>query len=405
MSNSSAAPTTASLLATFAPIFERIQEGQRAREQARSLPFEEIDWLKKARFGALRVPQEYGGFGASIVQLTELWIALGTADSNLMQALRGHFTFVEEVLNRPHSDTRERWLKRFANGELVGNGWTETGAAKLGRLETKVTRDGEHWRLDGAKYYSTGSIFADWMDVTAEDAASGEQVIALVNTHQPHIERSDDWDGFGQRTTGTGSSVFTAAHVERDDVTPFSERFGYQTAFYQLNLIAALVGVGHAIERDVAHEVAQRTRVYSHGNADRSADDAQVLQVVGKISAQIFAAHASALKAAEYQQQAFELRDSNDEQRAQAYWHAELGSAQAQVVAADQVLAAATALFNALGASAVRAGKQLDRHWRNARTLASHNPLIYKERIIGDWVVNQRQPDPYQWSVGEGNGV
>ena len=78
---------------------------------------------------------------------------------------------------------------------------------------------------------------------------------------------------------------------------------------------------------------------------------------------------------------------------------AEIESAQAQVAVAEWVIAAAGELFNALGSSAVRAGPQLDRHWRNARTVASHNPLIFKARIVGDWVVNGREP-PFTWKVG-----
>ena len=41
----------------------------------------------------------------------------------------------------------------------------------------------------------------------------------------------------------------------------------------------------------------------------------------------------------------------------------------------------------------------LDRHWRNARTAASHNPWIYKARIVGDWAVNGTEP-LYVWQIG-----
>ena len=46
-------------------------------------------------------------------------------------------------------------------------------------------------------------------------------------------------------------------------------------------------------------------------------------------------------------------------------------------------LRSATALFDVGGASAAVRDKNLDRHWRNARTLASHNPASYKARAIG----------------------
>lgn len=45
-------------------------------------------------------------------------------------------------------------------------------------------------------------------------------------------------------------------------------------------------------------------------------------------------------------------------------------------------------LFDVGGASAMQRMFNLDRHWRNARTLASHNPSSYKARAIGDFEVN-----------------
>ena len=45
-----------------------------------------------------------------------------------------------------------------------------------------------------------------------------------------------------------------------------------------------------------------------------------------------------------------------------------------------------------LGSSGVQRTPALDRHWRNARTLTSHNPRIYKERVIGDFYLNGGDP-------------
>ena len=45
-------------------------------------------------------------------------------------------------------------------------------------------------------------------------------------------------------------------------------------------------------------------------------------------------------------------------------------------------------LFDAGGASATSRERNLDRHWRNARTLASHNPAMYKARALGDLRIN-----------------
>jgi len=386
----------------FRPIFAKIAAGAVERERSRSLPYEQINWLKEAGFGAVRVPVQYGGAGASVPQLFRLLIELATADANLPQSLRGHFAFVEDRLNAPPSAERDSWFKRFVAGDLVGNAWTEIGSVKMGDAITKVSPTEDGWRLNGTKFYSTGSIFSDWIDVYAKRTDTGGDVIAVVSTRQRGVTLSDDWDGFGQRTTGSGTSVFSDARVESINVIDFATRFKYQTAFYQLVLLAVLAGTAKAVERDAAREVRERTRIFSHGNAASVAHDVQVQQVVGRISAQAYAAEAVAIRAAEPSQRAYEARfGGNDEAERQANIAAEIESAQAQVVLADLVLRAASDLFNALGASAAREAKALDRHWRNARTVATHNPLIYKEKIIGDWVINGTEP-PYVWQIGAG---
>ena len=92
-------PADEDLGARFRPIFQRIAREAVRREQQRELPFEAIQWLREAGFGAIRVPQAYGGDGATIAQLFRLLVELAEADSNIPQILRAHFAFVEGRLN------------------------------------------------------------------------------------------------------------------------------------------------------------------------------------------------------------------------------------------------------------------------------------------------------------------
>ena len=395
-------PDYETIAAKFRPIFTRIAAGATEREINRQLANEPVRWLKEAGFGALRIPVEQGGFGVSLPQLFRLLTELAEADSNLPQALRAHFAFVEDRLNQPDSEDRRRWFGRFTDGELVGSGWTETGDIKLGEVVTRVTKAEQGWQLDGHKFYSTGTLYADWIDVFARRNDNNGDVIAIVSTHQPAVEREDDWDGFGQRLTGSGTTRFNQASVEAEHVYDFADRFRYQTAFYQHVLLATLAGIGRAVTRDAAQGVAARKRIYSHGNAPQVRQDPQVLQVVGQISSWSFAVEAAVHQATLSLQRAWELHDSADEAAVlQANIDAEVDAARAQVIASELVPRAATELFNALGASDTRVSKALDRHWRNARTVSSHNPVIYKARNVGDWEVNSHQPT-FIWQIGNG---
>ncbi|MDF7659081.1 acyl-CoA dehydrogenase family protein [Erwiniaceae bacterium L1_54_6] len=394
----------AQLAAHFRPVFARIATGATDRERQRTLPDEPLQWLKEAGFGTVRIPREKGGWGASLPQLFQLLTELAEADSNLPQALRAHFAFVEDRLNQPDSPERDSWFRRFIDGELVGSGWTEIGAVKLGDVITRVSPEEKGWTLTGEKFYSTGTLFADWIDVYARRNDNQGDVIALVSTHQPGVQREDDWDGFGQRLTGSGTTRFDNAHVEQQHVYDFAERFRYQTAFYQHVLLATLAGIARAAARDAAQGVAARQRIYSHSNGSASRQDVQVLQVVGEVTSLAFAVEATVIRAAHSLQSAYEAHISADEDYINTVnAEAEAEAGQAQVIASELVPRAATELFNALGASDTRLSKALDRHWRNARTVASHNPVIYKARDIGDWKVNGTPPTAI-WQIGRGEG-
>jgi len=394
-------PRLASLRERFAPHFAAIAAGAGERDRSGALPYEQIAELAAAGFGAVRVPVEYGGAGATLPELFELFVDLAAADSNIAQALRAHFAFVEDRLVAAPSAARDAWLARFVAGQLVGNSWTEVGAVKVGDVITKVVDTPEGLKINGTKYYSTGSIFADWLDTYAE--YNGQRVIAAVSRHQEGVELADDWDGFGQRTTGTGTSTFTNADVA--EVIDFDTRFKYQTAFYQQVLLAVLAGSAKAAERDFAAELKNRKRTFSHAAANIAGQDPQLLQVIGEVSAAAFAATATVERVSQALQGAYEsalalqagqIDVTADEAANDA---AELASAQAQVVLTPLVLGALTHAFDALAASATSVSKNLDRHWRNARTAGNHNPWVFKARLVGDLAVNSA-PLPRIWAIG-----
>lgn len=384
----------------YRAIFEKIAQGVVEREQQRILPYEQIDWLKHAGFGALRVPVKFGGDGVSLPQLFQLLTELAKADSNIVQALRGHFAFVEDRLNAHKFKNQELWFKRFVQGDLVGNAWTEIGHVKIGDVITRVTQNNNQLLVNGKKYYSTGTIFADWVDLFAYDERTDQHVIAAISRHASGVEVQDDWDGFGQKTTGSGTLTLSNVAIEADHILPFEQRFKYQTAFYQVIHLATLSGIAQSAVATFIHEVQKRDRIFSHGNADLVRNDPQILQVIGKASAQAYASESITTQTAEALQCAYISHFSESEvKNIQANNDAELEAAQGQVVISDLVLDLTSKLFNALGASASTTTKQLDRFWRNARVVSSHNPIVYKEKVIGDWEVN-REPLPFVWQIG-----
>lgn len=391
------------LAARFRPTFAGIRATAVERDRTHRLPHAEIGWLKEVGFTTLRLPSEAGGHGASLPELFNLLIELSQADSNVTNALRAHFGFTEDVLGSTAPDWRTRWIARIAAGETVGSGVSETGSAKVGQFDTVVRRRGAERVVSGRKFYTTGSLFADYIHLSADDE-DGAALVAAVPTGAPGVAIVDDWDGFGQALTASGTIRFDDVVLPPDLIKPDPARFPYAMAFFQLVHLATLAGIGRAAAEDVGRLVAERTRVYSHGNAGRNAEDPQILAVVGRVRGNAYAAGAVALKAAEALQRAYELhRDAGgrgtEAQAVRATALAVVEVNQAVTVVTNLVLEATTILFDALGASAVKQGLGLDRYWRNARTIASHNPRIYRDRIVGAFAVNGTEP-PRQYRVG-----
>ncbi|QEE39929.1 MULTISPECIES: acyl-CoA dehydrogenase family protein [unclassified Methylobacterium] len=391
------------LAARFRPTFAGIRATAVERDRTHRLPHAEIGWLKEVGFTTLRLPSEAGGHGASLPELFNLLIELSQADSNVTNALRAHFGFTEDVLGSTAPDWRTRWIARIAAGETVGSGVSETGSAKVGQFDTVVRRRGAERVVSGRKFYTTGSLFADYIHLSADDE-DGAALVAAVPTGAPGVAIVDDWDGFGQALTASGTIRFDDVVLPPDLIKPDPARFPYAMAFFQLVHLATLAGIGRAAAEDVGRLVAERTRVYSHGNAGRNAEDPQILAVVGRVRGNAYAAGAVALKAAEALQRAHELhRDAGgrgtEAQAVRATALADVEVNQAVTVVTNLVLEATTILFDALGASAVKQGLGLDRYWRNARTIASHNPRIYRDRIVGAFAVNGTEP-PRQYRVG-----
>ena len=374
----------------FAPVFARIAQGAVEREQQRELAYAPVEWLREAGYTRLRVPKKYGGEGISLAQFFALATRLGEADSNLPQILRVHGGFIEGLLENGDEALRERWLTRVAQGQIVGGAVSErTGVT---HNSVRLTRTDGAWHLDGEKYYTTGTLYADWVDVTAHDGASDVRV--LVEADAPGLERIDDWDGFGQRLTGSGTTRFTQVEVSPENLyrrydAAEPRRNSLLTAYYQALHIANLAGISRAALRDAVAFTQAKTRTFGVPGASSPRDNPLVQRVVGRLASLAYSTQSiSASLARAIDEVALARQEGRTDE--QTYIQLDIQTFQAQQIAIEQTLQAASLLFEVGGASATSETRRFDRYWRNARVLASHNPAIIREAAIGDFYLNGR---------------
>ncbi len=380
-------------------LLDELAAGASEREAKRIAPHKQIRQIADAGLGRLRIPVAEGGAGISLRELFRFLIQLGEADSNLIHILRVHYWFVEAQLQRAATDPRRaRNLALINQGHIFGNGFSEQSQRAVGLyFDTKITPDasGKGHRLNGKKYYSTGSLFSTYTAIFAS-TPSGNVAAAIIPIDREGLTLEDDWDGFGQRLTGTGSTILDNVFVADDEFEELGnpdelQPPSYQYAFLQLYLQAVAAGILRAVRNDAVALVRRRKRNFSHAQAQAPSADPQVLQVVGEIAADAFAAEAIVLSAADVIEQASHSVNDGLPDRVAAE-RAQIASAQAKVAIDRFAHETASRLFDAGGASATQAVYNLDRHWRNARTASTHNPTFAKATAIGDFYVNGKAP-------------
>lgn len=370
-------------------------KGSAERDLTHEHPYEIVRQLADAGFGRLRIAQEYGGFDIDLPTLFALLVEAGQADSNLPQIWRGHFTTTEILRRETDAEVRQRWSKAVAAGAVLGNAQSEPAAlvrgvddpSGWGALTTRIRRDSDGRRVvSGTKFYSTGARFADYIRTAALDE-DGNRVFAVLPANHTGVTHVDDWDGIGQRQTGSGTTIFDDVPVEpHGDIGRHTDALRGLDSFVQIVHLANLAGIARSIVAETVDLVRARTRTGQHALTQDAAADPEVLAVVGTLYARRITAETLLRHAAERLELAHGSGHEND------YAEAYVETSAAQLGVIDAVLDAATIAFNAGGSSTARNRVHLDRHWRNARTLASHNPIIYKPRVIGDFLVNDSRP-------------
>jgi alkylation response protein AidB-like acyl-CoA dehydrogenase len=124
---------------------------------------------------------------------------------NVAHILRAHFWFVEQQLQSAHAESRSRWLALVSQGKIFGNATSEQSGLQVGLFfETKLTRDadGIGYRLNGEKFYSTGSLYSDWLEVfasTPEGNLAARQfrlTVRVCHSGMGWLRAADDGHGY-----------------------------------------------------------------------------------------------------------------------------------------------------------------------------------------------------------------
>jgi len=399
------------LVARFSAVLERVGAQALQRERERRLPHEEVALLRESGLTRATLPIPLGGGAADHPALFELLAELGRRDPNLVQLLGSHFAFADRALHAPASPVRDACLALLATGRLLAGATLRGGqpghlAAGEAGAAARLSVDGGGLRLDGAVHGGAGILFADLVLVRAEHERAAVSV--LVRSDAPGLLRVEDGTGFGQRTSGEGTVLFEQVRVRAEDVLEHdSVAPSQEGAFAQLVPCAAATGIARAVLDDgtvLLRDSAAGRALQAPAGGAPAAPDARPPEhaVLGELSALSFAADAALARAVDAlaASSAAILGGAPEQEQRDRVAEAEAAAARAQLVVLPAVLRATALLFDLGGAGAVDERLQLDRHWRNARTIASRDPIRHTAGALGELLLRAAAPPP-SWPSGE----
>jgi alkylation response protein AidB-like acyl-CoA dehydrogenase len=230
-------------------------------------------------------------------------------------------------------------------------------------------------------------LFAHWVAVVANDD-DNRSAIAIVPRSAEGIEIFDDWTGFGQRTTGSGTTLLNKVEVHPFSVLSFQALFERPTAFgpfAQILHAAVDQGIAEGAFTDTVR-FARAARPWKFSGVERASDDPYTIAALGELKLRIDASAALLQRAASF------VRQAVDDPSEEAVAEASIAVSEAKIASTEAALHVSSKLIELGGASATFAPHDLDRHWRNARTHTVHDPIRWKYHAVGNYWLNGVKP-------------
>ncbi|MGX7000750.1 SfnB family sulfur acquisition oxidoreductase [Caballeronia sp. KNU42] len=375
----------------------RLIEQASDRDRERRLPHEEIDWFSQAGLWAITVPKEYGGAGVSYVTVTEVIKIIAAADPSLAQLPQNHLGLVDVIALTGTPEQKQFFFGEILQGKRFGNGFSEKGTKHVLDLKTRVTAEGGEYVVHGTKFYSTGALFAHYVPILGlDDERRGW--LAYIPAGTAGLQVIDDWSGFGQRTTASGTVIADQVRVAASHVFPAFRVSDVPTLngpISQIIQAAIDAGIGRAAIDDTLKFVRERSRPWIDSGVERASDDPLVVREVGHLHIQLHAAEALLERAARTLDAiATQAHAPSEDDIARA----SVAVGEAKVLTTEIALLASEKLFELAGTQSTLAAHNLDRHWRNARTHTLHDPVRWKYHLVGNYYLNGIKPTRHPWN-------
>ncbi|EKU29012.1 acyl-CoA dehydrogenase type 2 [Alcaligenes sp. HPC1271] len=321
------------------------------RDRDRILPHREVEQFSQSGLWGITVPKEYGGAGVSADVLTRVVQRIAKADGNFGHIPQNHYYALEVLRVGATHEQKAFFYDQVLQGKRFGNALAEIGKKDFVR-RTQLLKEPDGWFVDGRKFYCTGSLFAHWIPTLTTSPDDGRLYLVFVPRGAAGVTLTDDWDGFGQRVTGSGTVEFTRVPVQPQWVVPFTDSFERPTTIgpYAQIIHAALdLSIGQGAFEATLPFIREHSRPWITAGVDSAAQDPLLLQEVGNVHVRLRAAQALLARAARFVDAAQQAPDED------SVAQASIAVAQAKALATSASVLAGSKLFELAGTSATQA--------------------------------------------------
>lgn len=337
-----------------------------------SFPFDTYDALRESGYLTLAVPEEFGGWGATPLEIMLGQQRLAWGDGSVALSSTMHHLQTAGVASNMQwpPELRERVLRDVVqHGALINSiaSEPELGSPSRGGLyKTTATREGDHWIVDGRKTFSTLSPGLTW-GVVLLTVIDGDHEPTrgtfLVKMDSPGIRIEETWDTMAMRSTGSHDVIFD--HVIVPDGHRLPQAPGLPAGdLGPWNLIGSAVYLGIATAaRDFAVDFAKNRRPTAQGGKS-IAELQTVQQRVAQMELLLLEANAVLYGTAE-------LAALQPDERASFGWR----FAAAKYIATNNAIAVTDQAMRVVGSVGLFRSNPLERYFRDVRAGLGNPPM------------------------------
>ncbi|MDT7601103.1 MAG: hypothetical protein QOK26_3180 [Pseudonocardiales bacterium] len=389
--------TPADWVARAGEVAELLAVDAAARDRAGDTPYDEIALLKQSGLVTLLGPSAHGGGGQEWPTAYQVVREIAAADGSIGQLLGYHYlwNWAARLVGTPEQI-------EAVEADAARNQWFFGGAVNPRDADVTIRDDGDRLVFNGRKSFSTGSKVSDVTVLEGVLDGTDTHVFAIVPSDQPGITFHDDWDNFGQRLTESGSVTIAEVGVPWSDAAGFADKVFQPRVYNTLNVptiqlvfVNFYLGIARGALRTAAAYTREHTRPWLHGGQQRAVDEPYQLDLYGDLASKLWAVEALADQVAE-EGLAIHRDLWNVTERQRGAHEVRVAAVKAR--ATDVALEVTSRVLEGTGARSTTWELAFDRFWRNVRTHSLHDPVAYKRREVGAYLLRDELPEPTWYS-------